>query len=247
MGNSGNPDTSTDRLTTANRRQILRTLGAGAAVSTLGVATLAGTAAAHDLQVKFGGCQTVFIVVNDPNEFGVLEEKIHVYDGDAGEVRVVPVELTPENTQPVPDRFGDKPVFGASVSGGNHIVAVETGDGQMYENPNDCAPQEDGGETNDGEGTEGDGLSQEVVVAHQDPGSVAGPDDYVDYVFEVTGDLEELEPDEDSGVAVDEVIEQGDRVRVEGTVGTGDDRFAFSGELIEVDIPSNVTLEVTDR
>lgn len=247
MGKSGNSDTSTDGPTTANRRQILRTLGAGAAVSTLGVATLAGTAAAHDLQVKFEGCRTVFIVVNDPNEFGVLEEKIHVYDGDAGEVREVPVELTPENTQTISGRFGDRPVFGAQVSGDSHVVAVETGDGQMYENPNDCAPREGGGGTEDGEETGGDGLSQEAIVAHRDPESVTGADDYVDYVFEVTGDLEELEPDEDSGVAVDEVIERDDRVRVEGTVGTGDDRFAFSGELVEVDIPSNVTLEITDR
>jgi hypothetical protein len=63
----------------------------------------------------------------------------------------------------------------------------------------------------------------------------------------VTGDLEKLEPNEDSGNARDDVVETGGRVRVEGTVGTGDDRFAFLGDLIEIQVPSAVRLDVRDR
>jgi hypothetical protein len=84
-------------------------------------------------------------------------------------------------------------------------------------------------------------LSKEITV------SAPGPDELFDYVFEVTGGLEKLEPDEDTGPAVDEVIRRGDRVRVEGTVGGGDDRFAFSGDLIEVDVPPAVQLEIRSR
>jgi hypothetical protein len=85
-----------------------------------------------------------------------------------------------------------------------------------------------------------DRLPKEVVVTSEG-------DTFRDYVFEVTGDFEKLEPDEDSGEAVDTVTRSGDRVRVEGAVGTGDDRFAFSGELVEVDVPPGVNLEITER
>lgn len=84
-------------------------------------------------------------------------------------------------------------------------------------------------------------LPKEAVV------SAPGTEDYHDYTFEVTGELEKLEPNEDARHAVDDVIDTGDRVRVEGTVGTGDDRFAFSGELIEVDVPEEVQIEVRNR
>jgi len=63
----------------------------------------------------------------------------------------------------------------------------------------------------------------------------------------VTGDLEKLEPNEDTGPAVDEVSRRGDRVRVEGTVGSGDDRFAFSGNLVEIDVPPAVQLDIRSR
>jgi type 1 fimbria pilin len=85
-----------------------------------------------------------------------------------------------------------------------------------------------------------DRLPSEVVVTSED-------DTFQNYVFEVTDDLEKLEPDEDSGEAVDTVTRSGDRVRVEGAVGTGDDRFAFSGDLVEVDVPPGVNLEITER
>lgn len=84
-------------------------------------------------------------------------------------------------------------------------------------------------------------LPKEAIVTTPDT------DALFEYTFEVTGDLENLEPDEDSGSAIDEVIDLGDRVRVEGGVSTGDDRFAFSGDLIEVDVPPEVQIEVRDR
>lgn len=74
-----------------------------------------------------------------------------------------------------------------------------------------------------------------------------GVDEQTDYVFEVTGDLRYLEPNEDSGNAFDEVVDAGDRTRVEGTIAYADDRFAFSGDLVEVDVPSVVNLEIRDR
>lgn len=84
-------------------------------------------------------------------------------------------------------------------------------------------------------------LPKEVIV------SVPGTDELTEYVFEVTGDVQKLEPNEDAGPAMDQISRQGDRVRVEGAVGSGDDRFAFSGELIEVDVPPGVQLEIQSR
>lgn len=84
-------------------------------------------------------------------------------------------------------------------------------------------------------------LPNEAIV------STPGTEEYYDYVFEVTGELEKLESGEDRRHAVDDVIDTGDRVRVEGTVGTDDDRFAFSGDLVEVDVPSAVRIEIRAR
>lgn len=54
----------------------------------------------------------------------------------------------------------------------------------------------------------------------------------------MTGDARELEPDEDSPPADDEVVPlDGGGTRIRGTVNTGDDRFAFSGGFTEVDVP----------
>lgn len=77
--------------------------------------------------------------------------------------------------------------------------------------------------------------------------SSPGVDEQTDYVFEVTGDLRYLEPNEDSGNAFDEVVDAGDRTRVEGTVAYADDRFAFSGDLVEVDVPPSVKIAVRNR
>ena len=118
------------------RRTVLRGLAAGGTVS---LATLAAKpAAAHDLDVRFKGCTAVLIVVNDPDEFGVMEEIIHVFDADTGKEVSVEVELTRENTRTIPGAFGGKPVFAARVREGDVILAVETGDGRVFENPNDC-------------------------------------------------------------------------------------------------------------
>ncbi|WP_128477047.1 hypothetical protein [Halorussus pelagicus] len=96
----------------------------------------------------------------------------------------------------------------------------------------------DDDEEDDAEGGE---LPYEVIV------STTGTAGRMNYVIEVTGDLEKLEPDEDSGAAVDLVEEVDGRVRVNGTVGSGDDRFAFSGELMETDVPDGVQVEVIER
>ena len=64
----------------------------------------------------------------------------------------------------------------------------------------------------------------------------------------MTGDLENLEPNEDGGAAVDLISETEEgRIEVNGTVGEGDDRFAFSGEFIEVDIPEGVQVDISER
>jgi hypothetical protein len=88
----------------------------------------------------------------------------------------------------------------------------------------------------------GDGELDKVVVV-----SSPGTDEQMNYVLEVTGGLEKLEPNEDGGAAVDNVSESGGRIRVEGTVGSGDDKFAFSGDLIEIDVPDGVQIAVRNR
>lgn len=103
---------------------------------------VANPAAAHGLDVRFEGCTEVWIVVNDPDEFGVLKEIGSAFDADAGRVVPVKVELTPENTQQIPDAFGDRPVFVARVEGDDAILVVETGDGNVFENPNGCPAEE---------------------------------------------------------------------------------------------------------
>lgn len=131
-------DENASARTAVTRRTALRTLGAATTASTLGGWSLAGVAAAHDLEVAFPNCREVLIAVNDRSEFGALTETIHVFDADAGEVRSVGVELTPENTRLMRHRFGDRPVFRYTASGDDAVVAVRTGDGRRYENPNDC-------------------------------------------------------------------------------------------------------------
>jgi len=119
---------------------------------------------------------------------------------------------------------------------GRGVVKV---DGEIVEDTredgDDEKDEEDGDDGGDGE------LDKEVIV------SSPGTDEQMNYVIEVTGGLKKLEPNEDGGAAVDNVSESGGRVRVEGTVGSGDDRFAFSGDLIEVDVPDAVQIEVRDR
>ncbi|NEU58969.1 hypothetical protein [Halorussus sp. MSC15.2] len=99
----------------------------------------------------------------------------------------------------------------------------------------------DGGEQEAG-GEETRRLPKEVVVSSPDT------DEFLTYQFRVTGDLEKLEPNEDSSDAVDDVIDLGEEgTRVEGGVGSGDDRFAFSGELVREDVLPEVELTVSER
>jgi len=77
--------------------------------------------------------------------------------------------------------------------------------------------------------------------------SSPGTDELLDYTLQVTGDLDKLEPNEDSGPAVDEIIDLGSEgTRLEGMVGGGDDRFRFTGELIQISVPPEVELEVRE-
>ena len=89
------------------------------------------------------------------------------------------------------------------------------------------------------EAAEEGALTQLAIV------SAPNTDEFVQYAFEVTGNLEYLEPDEDS--PPDEVIDAGDRVRAEGGISTGDDRYAFSGDLVETDVPEEVEIEIRER
>ncbi|UPV76304.1 hypothetical protein M0R89_19260 (plasmid) [Halorussus limi] len=109
-------------------------------------------------------------------------------------------------------------------------------DGEVVEDTTGNGDGSDGGDSGDG-----GSLPKMVTISSPDT------DEQMNYVIEVTGDFRKLEPNEDGGAAVDLVSQAGDRVRVNGTVGKGNDKFAFSGDLIEVDIPSGVVVEVTDR
>jgi hypothetical protein len=93
---------------------------------------------------------------------------------------------------------------------------------------------------------DGEQFPQEVII------DSPGDDTLRDYVFFVRGAnarLKKLEPNEDSGPAVDDVrrLDNGD-IRVDGTVGSGDDRFAFNGTFEEGDpFPSKVRARISDR
>lgn len=108
-------------------------------------------------------------------------------------------------------------------------------DGEVVRDTRTDAPEEDGDET--------DGELPNVVIV-----SSPGLNEYRDYQFRVTGDLVKLEPNEDTGRARDEVIDLGDRgTRVRGSVRSGDDRFAYSGQLVREDVPEGVQLETRRR
>lgn len=100
----------------------------------------------------------------------------------------------------------------------------------------------DGESSSGGSAGGGERLPKQVVV------SSPGVDRQMNYVFEVTGAVENLEPaGEDTGSAVDEIVDVDGRTRVEGTVSYSTDRFAFSGDLVEIAVPPEVRLEITDR
>jgi hypothetical protein len=85
-------------------------------------------------------------------------------------------------------------------------------------------------------------LNKELIVSN--PGS----DELREYTLRVTGDAQFLEPDEDFPPADDEIISlDGGGARIEGAVSTGDDRYAFSGDLIREDVPDGVQIEVRHR
>lgn len=87
----------------------------------------------------------------------------------------------------------------------------------------------------------GDGFEKEAIVTTEG-------DIFREYSFETTGRAENLEPDEDSGIADDTVTIRDDgSALVEGAVGTGDDRFAFNGTLNPINKPSEVTFDVRSR
>lgn len=121
------------------RRKVLKRFGLAGSIS-IGLPAFADTAIAHNLEIVFEGCQRVFLVVNDRSEFGVLKETV-IVEQDGTESRVN-IELTSENTEPIPDRFGNRPVFNFTASDGQVITAVETGDGRVFENPNECREEE---------------------------------------------------------------------------------------------------------
>jgi len=93
------------------------------------------------------------------------------------------------------------------------------------------------------EDTSRDGdLNKELIV------SSPGTDDLLEYSVRVTGDARKLEPDEDFPPADDEIISlDGGGTRIRGAVSTGDDRFAFSGDLIRESVPDGVQLQVRNR
>lgn len=83
------------------------------------------------------------------------------------------------------------------------------------------------------------GGTRTVVVSSPDTEA------FLDYSFVVDGDVHKLEPDEDAGDAVDEIVPLDDgRTRVEGSVSTGDDRFEITGPIVGWRLPEGVVLEV---
>lgn len=129
-----------------------------------------------------------------------------------------------------PGQSGDAPGQSGDAPGQSGDAPGQSGDAPGQ---SDTPSDETGGD---------DGRLPKLVVV-----TSPGVDSQTDYVFEVTGEVEYLDDGEDSGNADDEVVDAGDRTRVEGTIAYADDRFAFSGELIPVEKPPEVKFDISER
>jgi hypothetical protein len=117
------------------------------------------------------------------------------------------------------------------------------GRGKVFLNGNKIRDTTGGG---DAAADDGKRFPKEVII------DSPGDDTLRDYVFFVRGAnarLKKLEPNEDSGPAVDDVrrLDNGD-IRVDGTVGSGDDRFAFNGTFEKGNpFPPQVRARIRER
>lgn len=110
-----------------DRRQLLRSIGAGAAVGVGGLAAATGPASAWDRKdVEFKGCSEVWLIVGT--------DDVTAYDPPAV-VRVVvataegttvcrDIELTGENTTMIPGQYGAAPVRKVTAGEGEKILGV---------------------------------------------------------------------------------------------------------------------------
>ncbi|WP_324760575.1 hypothetical protein [Haloarcula montana] len=116
-------DNDTPKL---GRRQVLRTIGSGTALSVGGLGVFAGNATAWDRKdVDFKGCSEVWLIVgaddiaHDPPT--VVRVVVARPDGSTD---CRDVELTAENTSQIPGQYGDAPVRKVTAEDGEKVLGV---------------------------------------------------------------------------------------------------------------------------
>lgn len=108
------------------RRQVLRTIGAGTALGVGGLSMFTGTAAAWERKdVDFRGCSEAWLVVNaedighDPPS--VVRVVVALPDGSTD---CRNIELTATNTTLIPEQYGISPVRKVTVADGEKVLGV---------------------------------------------------------------------------------------------------------------------------
>lgn len=108
------------------RRQLLKTVGASAAVGAVGLSAFTGTVAAWEgHSVEFKGCSDVWLIVSPPDikHDPSAVVRIVVATSDSA-VLCRDVEITEENTTTIPDQYGFSPVRKITVDDDEKVLGV---------------------------------------------------------------------------------------------------------------------------
>jgi hypothetical protein len=109
------------------RRQVLRTIGAGTAVGIGGLSMFTGTAAAWDRKdVDFKGCSEVWLIVStdDIDSYDPPAVVRVVFALPDGSTECRDIELTADNTTRIPGQYGDAPVRKVTAGDGEKVLGV---------------------------------------------------------------------------------------------------------------------------
>lgn len=107
-----------------NRRNVLKAT-AGSAIALTGLAAFGGTAAAWDrYEVEFKGCSSVWVITNTKTltESSLLVVRVVVATDDGVECRRM--EVTKDNTAPVPGQYGDAQVFKYDAGEDEKVIGI---------------------------------------------------------------------------------------------------------------------------
>ncbi|MFW6003625.1 MAG: hypothetical protein ACOCPT_04315 [Halanaeroarchaeum sp.] len=116
-----------NEIPTVRRRGVLRMIGVGAVLGAGGIGAFAGSAAAWERNdVEFKGCSEVWIIVEPAdvhwNPPPVVARVIFALPDGSTTCR--DVELTPDNTAPIPGQYGESPVRKVRAGEGEKVLGV---------------------------------------------------------------------------------------------------------------------------